>query len=243
MTGKREGDQVLLLCIPGAGASAAKFERLRKRLSPAADVRTFELPGRGLRFGEKSFTTLTSHISHFVESVEREPYRRWIVLGESLGSVTACAVINQLLDSQRAQVLGFIAMSSAPKLTGHRPAHEVVASLRTESANQKVDDATYEKLSRPLVADIEAARATGAATLRIRRMDLPVVTLVGKDDGLVSEAAAREWKTKTNARWMFRLLPGDHYQLDSPSEAVVEALLEGVGFITGTGPGAEIEPD
>jgi len=66
---RHPGPAPRLLCLPGAGASAARFEQLRRHLADAAELRTFELPSRGIRFAEPPLTSLSDHVAHFV--------RRW----------------------------------------------------------------------------------------------------------------------------------------------------------------------
>ncbi len=239
------GRRTRLLCIPGAGAAAGRFERLRPGVADLVELRTFELPGRGIRFAEPSPTRLTDHLDHFIERVEAEPNHRWIVLGESLGAVTAVWLAGTLADSTRAEVIGVVTVASAPGVTGRRPAAEVVEQLRVDAAQASQSACPPPGPGRrpgpgpadeaitgveAVVADIEAAQALGRQ-FRLSPVTVPVATIRGRDDGLISDEAARRWQTLTEERWSYCEVPGTHYQFDPPSPALVESIRSAIDFI------------
>lgn len=223
-----------LLCIPGAGASAARFERLRPDLADLVDLRTFELPGRGIRFAEAPLPRLTDHVGHFVEAVEAEPYQRWILLGESLGALTASMLARGLADSMRAEVIGLLTVSAAPKVTGHRPREEVIELLRTDASSLAGTGGRSGGVgplaAEAVLADIDAAHAI-AKPLKPRPVEVPLATIRGCDDGLISSEAAREWGDLARAGWWFTEVPGNHYQFEQPTTEIVEAVRDAVSFI------------
>lgn len=220
---------IRLLCLPGAGASAARFERLRPHLAGTVELRTFELPGRGIRFAESSLPTLRDHVTHFVERIEAEPYQRWILLGESLGSLTATLVARALLDSFRAEVVGIVTVASSPKVTGRRSTEEVIDLLKTD-ASELGDDATVMR-SEAVAADIAAAHALGKRS-GPRPVEVPLATIHGRSDGLISTEAARAWQTLAEAGWWYREVPGNHYQFEQPSDELVAALRDAVSYVS-----------
>lgn len=220
-----------LLCLPGAGASAARFERLRLHVRDLVELRTFELPGRGIRFAEPSPTLLTDHVTHFTDRIEAEPYQRWIVLGESLGAVTATMVARALADSIRAEVIGVITVASAPKVTGRRPGREVIDLLKADAGALADDGADPIPMAVDAVlADIEAAHAI-ADRLKLRPVEVPLATIRGRDDGLIADEAARRWEERTTDRWWFREVPGNHYQFERPSPELIDAVRAAIGFV------------
>ena len=226
-----------LLCIPGAGASAARFERLRPALTGRVELRTFELPGRGIRFAEAPLPRLTDHVTHFVTSVEAEPYQRWILLGESLGALTATMAARALADSLRADVIGLITVSAAPQVTGRRPKDEVIELLRADASALAdtigLTDQTGPLAAEAVLADIEAAHAIGQP-LKLRPVEVPLASIRGRDDSLISAEAARGWGDLARAGWRFTEVPGNHYQFEQISPEIIEAIDGAVDFIEPT---------
>lgn len=222
-----------LLCIPGAGASAAKFERMKAAFADLVEVRTFELPGRGIRFAEPSLPTLRDHVTHFVRRIEAEPYQRWILLGESLGAVTSAAVAAELSDSMRADVLGVITVAAAPGETGRRDRDEVMALLEADARGTANGD-IVPLVAEAILADIDAAHATADVT-KVPRLAVPVATIRGCNDSLVSEEGARRWETLAVAGWRYQEVPGNHYQFDAPSPELIAGLRDAIGFMAGAG--------
>lgn len=222
-------DAPRLLCIPGAGSSAARFERLRAELTGRAELRTFELPGRGIRFAEPSPRLLTEHVTHFIERIEAEPYQRWILLGESLGALTATWLTRGLADSFRASVLGLITVAAAPQVTGRRPQQEVIDLLRADAT--RVGGDLPPAVAEAIKADIDAAHAVGP-TLQPRPIDVPVSTIHGRDDGLISIEAAGGWENLARRGWMYHEVPGNHYQFEEPTTELITALHRSIDFVT-----------
>lgn len=227
-----------LLCIPGAGASAARFERLRPALANLVELRTFELPGRGIRFAEPSLPLLTDHVTHFVRHVEAEPYQRWILAGESLGALTATWLARALADSMRAEVTGMITVAAAPRVTGNRPRREVIELLRADAIaldGETVAMAgdTQAGVTKAVLADIDAAHAVGRP-LQLRPIDIVLATIRGSDDGLISAEAAQEWEGLARAGWLYREVPGNHYQFEQPTPELIDAIIDAIGFISPT---------
>lgn len=218
-----------LLCIPGAGASAGRFERLRPALNDLVEVRTFELPGRGIRFAESSFTRLTDHFSHFIDRIEAEPYQQWIVLGESLGALTATWLAGELEDSARAEIIGVVTVAAAPGATGRRPPEEVIDDLRADAA-QSPQAERMPMAASTIIDDIKAAHAS-ADQVRLLPLDVPMATIRGADDRLISEEAARKWERLAPTGWRYEEVPGTHYQFEAPTHEFLTALRQGLEFV------------
>jgi surfactin synthase thioesterase subunit len=228
---ERKADLPRLLCIPGAGAAAGRFQRLRRVFADLVEVRTFELPGRGIRFAEESYTSLIDHVDHFVTKIEAEPYQRWIILGESLGSLTAAAVVRALEDSMRAEAVGVIAVAAGPRATGRRDNDEVIELLEADAEGSK-DPENVSVAAKTILADIEAARSARQVAL-VTPMDVPIATIRGVDDGLIDDTQARRWEEFTpSGRWWFREVPGNHYQFENPTPELVRAVRDAIAFVT-----------
>lgn len=226
-----------LLCLPGAGASAARFEQLRRHLAGTVELRTFELPSRGIRFAEPPLTSLSDHVAHFVRHVEAEPYQRWVLLGESLGAVTAASVAAELADSMRAEVVGLITVSAAPGTTGRRSRDDVLAQLEADARGTATGE-LITLAAEAILVDIDAAHAAAEVT-DVPAVAVPLATIRGRADSLVTEEGARRWEGLARAGWWYREVGGNHFQFERPTRELLTALREALGFVSGgsAGPG------
>lgn len=224
-----------LLCLPGAGASAARFEQLRRHLTGVVELRTFELPSRGIRFAEPPFTSLSDHVAHFVRHIEAEPYQRWVLLGESLGAVTAASVAAELADSMRAEVVGVITVSAAPGTTGRRSRGEVLAQLEADARGTATGE-LITLAAEAILVDIDAAHAAAEVT-DVPAVTVPLATIRGRADSLVTDDGARRWEGLARAGWWYREVGGNHFQFERPTRELLTALREALGFVA-DGPAA-----
>ncbi len=224
-----------LLCLPGAGASAARFEQLRRHLAGTVELRTFELPSRGIRFAEPPFTSLSEHVAHFVRHIEAEPFQRWVLLGESLGAVTAASVAAELADSMRAEVVGVITVSAAPGTTGRRSRHDVLAQLAAD-ARGTASGELIALAADAIGVDIDAAHAAAEVT-DVPPVAVPLATIRGRADSLVSDDGARRWEGLARAGWWYREVGGNHFQFERPTGELLGVLREALSFALG-GPAA-----
>lgn len=192
------------------------------------ELRTFELPGRGIRFAETSFARLTDHFSFFIDQIESEPFHRWILLGESLGGLTAAWLGSELADSLRAEVIGVVTVAAAPGATGRRPTAEVIDQLQLDAAGSSQADRISLAVA-AIKADIEAAHAS-ADKVRLLPLSVPLATIRGADDGLISDEAARRWEHYAHGGWSYREVPGTHYQFETPTPEMGDALCDALTF-------------
>lgn len=206
---------------------------MRPKFSDLVDLRTFELPGRGIRFAEPSPKLLTEHFAHFVERIEAEPYQRWILLGESLGAITATWLATDLADSMRAEVVGVITVASAPGSTGRRQADTVIEMLRVDAEGlDHQGSGTMPMAAETIMADINAAHAV-SDQVKLYPLEVPMATIRGRDDGLIPESGARGWQALAPDGWSYQEVPGNHYQFEKPSEELIDAVRSAITFVIG----------
>ena len=195
------------------------------------ELRTFELPSRGIRFAEPPLTSLSDHVAHFVRHVEAEPYQRWILLGESLGAVTAASVAAELADSMRADVVGVVTVSAAPGSTGRRSRDEVLAQLEAD-ARGTATGALIPLAAEAILVDIDAAHAAAEVT-DVPEVRVPLATIRGRDDSLVSDEQARRWEGLARAGWWYRDVAGNHFQFERPTRELLGAVRGALAFVSG----------
>ncbi|GAA1391634.1 alpha/beta fold hydrolase [Kitasatospora putterlickiae] len=230
--------QLPLFCLPFAG-SGAGFYRAWSAVPPGLKVVPLQLPGREELFLEDPFTDASKAASVLAPQIlelvgEEAPFA---LFGHSLGAVLAYELARELSGRSGLRHL-FVSGSPGP---GHGRAQRATG-LDDEEFLARVgefadyrhaafDDPDLRELLLPLLrADV--AMHEDYVPVPGPPLTLPVTSLRGADDRLVSRAQAEEWRTTTRASFTYRELPGGHmYLVDSPETlltAVTGALHDGV---------------
>ena len=105
----------------------------------------------------------------------------------------------ELADSMRADVLGALTVSAAPGSTGRRSRDEVLAQLEAD-ARGTATGALIPLAAEAILVDIDAAHAAAEVT-DVPEVRVPLATIRGRDDSLVSDEQARRWEGLARAGW------------------------------------------
>ncbi|MCX5194628.1 alpha/beta fold hydrolase [Streptomyces sp. NBC_00249] len=233
--------QIPVLCFPFAGAGASAFRRCQEYGSDTVLITPVQLPGREERFGEPLYTDVVSAVDDLLPTVLEQIAGSPVValFGHSLGAVMAYEMAHRLNSLGRPQVLKlFVSGSPGPWTQRETRA----TGLTDEAFLQQVKEfAGYthpalenpdlrEWLLPPLRADVEMHENYRAPS--DKPLDIPVVSIRGESDELVSAAQAAEWEAATTGGCRQVELPGGHmYVVDSPADLVrlIDGELAGQG--------------
>ncbi|MFJ6384923.1 thioesterase II family protein [Kitasatospora sp. NPDC092039] len=234
-----------LVCLPFAG-SGAGFYRTWNGAPPGLKVIALQLPGREELFLEEPFTDASEAASALAPRVRElvggeAPFA---LFGHSLGAVLAYELARELGGRSGLRHL-FVSGSPGPgsgraqRATGLDD-EEFLARVGEFAGYRHAafDDPDLRELLLPLLrADV--AMHENYVPASTAPLPLPVTSLRGADDRLVSRAQAEEWRTTTEVSFTYRELPGSHmYLVDSP-----EALLTTVTGELRDGDTAPASPD
>src|SRR3954447_23673219 len=78
-----------LFCFPYAGGGAVLFHTWRDQFPPEVDVCPIELPGRGKRFTEKPFISLSPLIEALAQGIEPYLTLPFAFFGHSMGGLVS----------------------------------------------------------------------------------------------------------------------------------------------------------
>jgi surfactin synthase thioesterase subunit len=218
------------LCFPFAGAGASVFRRLQEHPSELVRVRPVQLPGREERFGEPLFTQVDQAVDgllpQVLDLIGSSP--TVALFGHSLGAVLAYEMAHRLsqMDSVTVTRL-FVSGSPGPwtqrdvRATGLDD-EQFLHQVRTFAGytHPALEHPELRELLLPtLRADVEMHESYLAPSGK--RLDVPVTSIRGADDELVSVEQAAEWSTATTRECRQVRLPGNHmYLVDAPAELV-----------------------
>ncbi|MET8546036.1 alpha/beta fold hydrolase [Kitasatospora sp. NPDC004799] len=241
-------NELPLVCLPFAG-SGAGFYRAWNAVPPGLRVIPLQLPGREELFLEEPFTDAATAASALAPQVlelvgGEAPFA---LFGHSLGAVLAYELARELGGRSGLRHL-FVSGSPGPgsgrthRATGLDD-EEFLARVGEFAGYRHAafDDPDLRELLLPLLrADV--AMHENYVPASDSPLPLPVTSLRGADDLLVSRAQAEEWRTTTEASFTYRELPGSHmYLVDSPEvllTTVASVLTDGDTAPAGSDRGA-----
>ena len=223
--------KVSLLCLPCAGASATMYLRWRALLPRWAQVVPVELPGRGMRMGERFVDDFDALVERLCDEQAEAMQGSFMLFGHSMGALLAYGMAQRLRERGRPLPLGLLASgSAAPSLRdpGRLPAQRDDAAL---SADLRKQGGTPEAV----FASAELMRITLdtlGADYRVcdsfaytpqPPLPLPVHVFAGRQDDI--EAPRIEaWSAHAGGAFSLDWFDGGHFFLRQREAAFLEAL-------------------
>jgi medium-chain acyl-[acyl-carrier-protein] hydrolase len=127
---------VRLICFPYAGGSSATYMSWQNNLNPNVELALVQLPGRGIRFSEPSYKTMTEIVTALFLALEKLSNKPFIFYGHSMGARVAYELTLMLRQFHYCLPIHFIASGSlAPCITRtkeqtyHLPDNEFIAKV------------------------------------------------------------------------------------------------------------------
>jgi surfactin synthase thioesterase subunit len=223
---------VPLLCLPFAGAGASFYRPWRRLDVATIEVHPLQLPGREERLAEAPYVDVETAVASLLPSV-LEVARRYPValFGHSLGAVLAYELARKAVEHGQDLVLHLIVSGSPVPWDGRR---ERASECNDDEFVKRVEEfAGYchpalriselrELLLPGLRADVQMHEdySPGSAT----RLPVPITSLRGRDDHLVSTERACRWREATSLRFDAVELPGGHMYLTEDPLSLLELI-------------------
>ncbi|MFJ7968304.1 thioesterase II family protein [Streptomyces sp. NPDC096324] len=221
-----------MLCVPFAGAGSSFFHPWRE---PAADrwrVTSVELPGRERRILEEPYRNVFEAAKGVVDDVVDDlgEGARTVLFGHSLGAVLAYELVHLLIE--RGVRVERLVVSGSPGPWTQRERR--AAGLQDEEFLARVEEFAgfrHEALDHPemrelilptLQADCEMHEAYVPST--DDPVPVPITSLRGAVDGLVSAEEGRQWRDATTAAFRYVEFPGDHMYLVDQGREILDVI-------------------
>jgi medium-chain acyl-[acyl-carrier-protein] hydrolase len=221
-----------LFCFPYAGGNAWTFSKWPERLPAWVELCAFQLPGRGNRMHEKPFARLRPLVQAIATEIEPYLDKPFAFFGHSMGAVIAFEIARHL--RRRYGLLPehlFISGRRAPQLdqSDFNPDNlsepEFLESLRDLNGTPKEvleHRELMELMSVLLRADFAVCHSY--SYLPEPALDCPVTVFGGLSDQEVSRQQLEAWQEQTKASFTIRMLPGDHFFLNSAQTTLLSLL-------------------
>jgi medium-chain acyl-[acyl-carrier-protein] hydrolase len=217
-----------LFCFPYAGGSNLIFRNWSANLPPQIEVCPVQLPGRGNRLREPGYTNmqvLAKALAPLMRPVLNKPFA---FFGHSMGATLAFELSRELRRSDKLQPVHFFASGRmAPHipreeaLTYDLPEPEFIANLRkiNGTPNEVLEHPELMQMMMPLLrADFEMVETYEYEP--DAPLDYPITALGGLQDQDIPREHLEAWRQHTNAPFSLRMLPGDHFFINTAQSLI-----------------------
>lgn len=226
--------RVRLFCFPYAGGGAPIYRNWSRLLPPEIEVCAARLPGRDRRIKESPFTDLSEMVSVIAEAIVPYLDLPLAFFGHSMGAIISFELARKLRETQNQQPAHlFVSGRRAPQLPNDEPITHNLPEPQLLEELRRLKGTPTEVLEHPelmeLMLPLLRADFSVVETYGYRPgapLDCPVTVFGGLQDAEVSREDLEAWGELTNAAFSLRMLPGDHFFLNTPSTQ--ELLLRAV---------------
>lgn len=233
--------QLRLFCFPYAGGSALTYRGWAQGLPEKIEVCAVQLPGRGNRLHEPSFT----HHSPLIESLAHALFpffdRPFAFFGHSMGAVLAYELSRRLRAEHRLEPLQlFVSGRRAPHIpkldppTYNLPEPEFVAELK------RLGGTPQEVFTHPelMQLTLPLLRADFCLTETYRYLpgeplNCSIAAFGGLRDKEVRRAYLEGWRSHTRAAFSLQMLNGDHFFINSEQTLLLHLLSQKLRRLAG----------
>jgi medium-chain acyl-[acyl-carrier-protein] hydrolase len=226
-----------LFCFPYAGAGAAIFRTWSRSLPTDVEVCPVQLPGRGTRLMEPPFTRLSPLVQALGQALEPLLDRPFAFFGHSFGALVGFELARQIRRQSGAlPIRMFVSAARAPQVP-HRsrptyalPEGEFLEELRrlNGTPEELLENADLMQIMLPVLRADFAAYQTYLYQPE-SSLDCSIVGFGGLQDRRVSRDDLEAWHDQTSASLSVRMLPGDHFFLNTAQPLLLRALSEELG--------------
>ncbi|WP_307834301.1 thioesterase II family protein [Paractinoplanes lichenicola] len=221
-----------LLCVPFAGAGASFFHPWRELSAGRWRVTAVELPGRERRFLEEPYRNVVEAAREEVDDIVAglDTQAPVVLFGHSLGAVLAYELAH-LLIARGVRVERLIVSGSPGPWTQRErraaglPEDEFLARVEEFAGfrHEALDHPEMRELILPaLMADCEMHEAYVPSV--DDPLPVPICSLRGDSDGLVTAEEARQWQAATTGEFSYVEFPGDHMYLVDQGREVLDVI-------------------
>lgn len=224
---------VPLVCLPFAGGGASFYRAWQKLNVPGVRPVPLQLPGREERFLEEPYTDVFAAAAHLAAgaaaiAAEQGPIALY---GHSLGAVLAFETAREV-EARAPGTVRHLFVSGSPGPWTGRTRHatglddaDFLAQVAEFAGyrHEALEDPDAVELLLPLLR-VDVAMHESYRARSDDRLPVPITSIRGSGDTLVSAAQAAEWRAATSADFVPVELPGGHMYLVDAADEVLRMI-------------------
>lgn len=226
--------ETALICFHFAGGSAQSFITWKPFSAEVCDLIVAELPGRGRRFGETTFSSISEAATCFADAYKGLSKKNCIFFGHSLGAILAyetarelysrgSVVPSRLIVSARSAPCISPASIGLPELSDSA----LLTYLRDLQGTPQVvlENKSLMDLMTPVLrADLELIY--GYEYQPSPPFNIPINVIGGTDDKFVSFESLLKWREVTTGEFHLQMIKGKHFTVLKQPDKVYEIINE-----------------
>src|SRR4028119_1169798 len=221
-----------LFCFPYAGGAALTFRTWPDSLPSAIEICPVELPGRGKRITSVPFTRLQLLVQALALALLPYLDKPFAFFGHSMGGLVSFELARLLRrEYGLSPVHLFVSAHRAPQVPDpDAPIHalpnpEFLQELRRYNGTPEavLENAELMQLLLPTLRADFAVVETYAYTPE-PPIDCPITAFGGLDDREVTCNELEAWREQTNASFVLKMFPGEHFFLHSAKPLLLQCL-------------------
>ncbi|MEV5242002.1 alpha/beta fold hydrolase [Streptomyces cinnamoneus] len=227
-----------LICLPFAGGGAGFYRAWKDLPEGSPAIVPVQLPGREELFVDEPFRDAVQAGAELARQVAElsRGYERFALFGHSLGAVLAYEIARNLDEAglRRPDHL-FVSGSPGPwtgrddRATGLDD-DQFLAQVEAFAGykHEALEDPDMRELLLPLLrADVEMHE--NYKPVSDRPLGVPITSLRGDDDELVSREQAEQWRAATSADFELLEVTGHHMYLADDPRPLLDAVVRTLG--------------
>lgn len=226
--------QLRLFCFPYAGGGTNIYRSWATKLPPQVDVCPAQLPGRGHRIREASYTNVPALTKTLVEAIRPFLNYPFAFFGHSMGAILAFELARELRRTSNPQPVHLFASGrSAPQMprlkekTFDLPEAEFIGKVREINGTPKevLEHPELMEVMIPLLrADFEVVETYTYEP--DAPLDCPITVLGGLQDFDVPREKLEAWREQTTSAFSMRILQGDHFFINTAQTFIYRILTD-----------------
>ena len=221
-----------MFCFPYAGGGASIYRGWAASLPTDLEICPVQLPGRESRLRDQPFSDVETMIQAIADALAPYMDLPFVFFGHSMGGLIGFELSRELRRRQRALPLHlFVAGRRAPHLPAREepiydlPEPEFLERLRELNGTPE-QVLQHEELMHLLIPILRADFAVNEryAFAEEEPFDFGISAFGGLGDVEVTREDVEAWRQQTRGRFRIRMLPGDHFFIQSARDLILEAV-------------------
>jgi surfactin synthase thioesterase subunit len=229
---------VRLFFFPYAGAGSTTYHAWSRFFPPEIELYLVHLPGRDKRISETPFIRLAPLVESLTNALIQYLDKPFSFFGHSMGGLVSFEVVRQL--RRQYSLLPahlFVSGRPAPHLPdAHRKLHELPGDKFLKAIKNRYgalpEAVLQDRELLQLYLSILRADLTLLETYQYTdetRLECPISVFGGLQDDTVTIEALAAWRDQTTAQFELKMLPGNHFFVQSSRTALAQVVAKELG--------------